>query len=161
MLNQPPGHSLLLASVKYLLMFHYITANIYKLTATTSCQNAAQSSFNKFTQVYASSLAFSALTLLVGQQEGHPACKKLHGGMLAWLWVWVKVQIFTSPSSCYCHSLSLAPVNPDWFLTFVVLPFWCRLTWIVPDKIQEGRKTVVCVCVCVQTGLVSLGRQPV
>jgi len=29
--------------------------------------------------------AFSALTLLVGWQEGHPACKKLSGGMLAWL----------------------------------------------------------------------------
>jgi len=29
--------------------------------------------------------SFSALTLLVGQQEGHPACKKLSGAMLAWL----------------------------------------------------------------------------
>jgi len=29
--------------------------------------------------------AFSALMLLVGRQEGHPACKKLSGGMLAWL----------------------------------------------------------------------------
>jgi len=29
--------------------------------------------------------AFSALTLLVGWQEGHPACKKLSGGVLAWL----------------------------------------------------------------------------
>ena len=29
--------------------------------------------------------SFSALTLLVGRQEGHPACKKLSGGMLAWL----------------------------------------------------------------------------
>ena len=29
--------------------------------------------------------AFSALTLFVGRQEGHPACKKLSGGMLAWL----------------------------------------------------------------------------
>jgi len=27
--------------------------------------------------------AFSALMLLVGQQEGHPACKKLSGGVLA------------------------------------------------------------------------------
>jgi len=27
----------------------------------------------------------SALTLLDGWQEGHPACKKLSGGMLAWL----------------------------------------------------------------------------
>jgi len=31
------------------------------------------------------SSAFSALTLLVGRQEGHPACKKLSGGVLAWL----------------------------------------------------------------------------
>jgi len=29
--------------------------------------------------------AFSALTLMVGQQEGHPACKKLSCGVLAWL----------------------------------------------------------------------------
>jgi len=27
--------------------------------------------------------AFSALTLLVGRQEGHLACKKLTGGVLA------------------------------------------------------------------------------
>jgi len=30
-------------------------------------------------------VAFSALTLLVGQQEGHLACKKLSGGMLVWM----------------------------------------------------------------------------
>jgi len=30
-----------------------------------------------------SSDAFSALTLLVGRQEGHPACGKLSGGVLA------------------------------------------------------------------------------
>jgi len=29
--------------------------------------------------------AFSALTLLVGQQEGHPVCNKLIGGVLVWL----------------------------------------------------------------------------
>jgi len=33
--------------------------------------------------------------------------------------------------------------------TLLVLPFWCRLTRVVPDKIQEDRKTVVVVCVCV------------
>jgi len=32
--------------------------------------------------------AFSALTLLAGRQEGHPACKKLSAGVLAWLLVW-------------------------------------------------------------------------
>jgi len=31
---------------------------------------------------------FSALTLLVGQQEGHLACKKTSGGVLVWLSVW-------------------------------------------------------------------------
>ena len=36
--------------------------------------------------------AFSALMLLVGRQEGHPACKKLSGGVLAWLSVWSEVQ---------------------------------------------------------------------
>jgi len=37
-------------------------------------------------------VAFSALTLLVGQQEGHPACKKQSGRVLAWLSVWSEVQ---------------------------------------------------------------------
>jgi len=32
--------------------------------------------------------AFSALTLLFGRQEGHPAFKKLSGVVLAWLSVW-------------------------------------------------------------------------
>jgi len=35
--------------------------------------------------------AFSALTLLVGQQEGHLACKKLSGRVLAWLSGWSEV----------------------------------------------------------------------
>ena len=44
--------------------------------------------------VYSCSIcAFSALMLLVGRQEGHPACKKLIGGVLAWLSVWSEVQI--------------------------------------------------------------------
>jgi len=36
-------------------------------------------------------IAFSALTLLVGRQEGHPACKN-SSGVLAWLSVWNAVQ---------------------------------------------------------------------
>jgi len=43
-------------------------------------------------------IPFSALKLLVGQQEGHPACKKLSGGFLAWLSVWSKVQTCIWPS---------------------------------------------------------------
>jgi len=43
-------------------------------------------------------LAFSALTLLVGWQEGHPDCKKQSGGVLVWLSVWIKVQACIRPS---------------------------------------------------------------
>ena len=41
---------------------------------------------------YRAILAFSALTLLVGREEGHPTCKKLSSGVLAWLSVWSEVQ---------------------------------------------------------------------
>jgi len=37
-------------------------------------------------------IAFSVVTLLVGRQLGHPACKKVSGEVLAWLSVWSKVQ---------------------------------------------------------------------
>jgi len=45
-----------------------------------------------------SDIAFSALTLLVGWQEGHPACKKTSGGVLAWLSVWSEMQTCIWPS---------------------------------------------------------------
>ena len=74
-------------------------------------------------------LAFGALTLLVGQQEGHPACKKL---WVVQCWhgcVWSEVQTCIWASWCHCHSLSLASVKSRF-----VLPFWYRLTRVVPDK---------------------------
>ena len=86
-------------------------------------------------------IAFSALTLLVGRQEGHPACKKLSGGVLVWLSVWSEVHTCIWPSWCHCHSLSLASVKSR-----LVLPFWCRLTWVVPEK--GPLNGCVCVCVC-------------
>ena len=55
---------------------------------------------------------FSALTLLVGRQEGHTACKKLEWwdvGVVVWDF---EVQTCICPSRCHCHSPSLAPVNP-------------------------------------------------
>jgi len=45
------------------------------------------------------------------------------------------VQLMPLPLTISCSSKSR-----------LVLPFWCQLTRVVPDKIQEGRKTVVCVC---------------
>ena len=53
----------------------------------------------RFSQVYIYGTdAFSALTLLVGRQEGHPVCKKQSGGVLVWLSVWSKVQTCIWPS---------------------------------------------------------------
>jgi len=83
--------------------------------------------------------AITDLTLFVGWQEGHPACKKLSGGVLAWLSVWSEVQICIWPSWCHYHSLSLASVKSR-----LVLPFWYRLTRVVPEK-----KAIKWVCVCI------------
>ena len=56
-----------------------------------------------------------------------------------WLSVWSEVQTCTWPSCCHCHSLSLASVKSR-----LILPFWYRLTRIVPDKGPLNG----CVCVC-------------
>jgi len=61
--------------------------------------------------------------------------------------IWNEVQTCIWPSRCHCHSLHLAPVNPDWFLPSWFLPFWYLLTWMVPDKFQKSSKTIVCVTV--------------
>jgi len=88
-------------------------------------------------------LAFSALTLLVGQQEGHLACKNLSGEVLAWLSIWSEVQTCISPSWCHYHSLSLVLVKSR-----LVLPFWYHLTRVVLDKGLLNWCVRVCVCVC-------------
>ena len=88
-----------------------------------------------------SSYKNSALTLLVGRQEGHPACKKQSGGVLAWLSVWGEVQACIWPSWCHCNSLSLAPVKSR-----LVLPFWYRLAQVVLEKRPlNGCKWLYCI----------------
>jgi len=64
-------------------------------------------------------VAFSALMLLVGRQEGHPACKKnLSGEVLAWLSVWSEVHMICIWSNgCHCHPI-----------------ISCRLTQFVLEK---------------------------
>ena len=86
---------------------------------------------------------FGALTLLVGRQEGHPACKKLSSEVLAWLSVWSEVQTCIWSSRCHCHSLSPASLKSR-----LVLPFWYWLTRVVPDKGPLNGCVCVCVCVC-------------
>jgi len=67
----------------------------------------------------------SALTLLVGRQEWHPACKKTEwwgAGM---------------PRGADLHmaQLMLLPHTVSCFSKIQIdLPFWYQLTWVVPDK---------------------------
>ena len=65
-------------------------------------------------------------------QEGHPARKKLSSGVLAWLSAWSEVK------TC---------IWPSWSKIQIGLPFWCRLTWVVPDKGPLNVCVYVCVCV--------------
>ena len=54
------------------------------------------------------------------------------GGIQRWvdvLFVWSEVQTCIWPCWCHCHSLSLASEKSR-----LVLPFWYRLTRVVPDK---------------------------
>ena len=83
---------------------------------------------------------FFSLTPHIHLKEGHPACKKLSGGLLAWLSVWSEVQTYRWPSWCHCHSLSLASVKSR-----LVLPFWYQFTWVVLEKGPLNRCVYVCV----------------
>ena len=60
---------------------------------------------------------------------GRKSVWPVSGGELAWLSVWSEVQTCIWPSWCHCHSLSLASVKSR-----LVLTFWYRLTWVVPEK---------------------------
>jgi len=59
-----------------------------------------------------------------------------------------KVMCLGQGADLHMAQLLPLPLQYIWIgFTFLILPFWCWLTQIVSDKIQEGRKMVVCVCV--------------
>jgi len=70
--------------------------------------------------------------------EGHPACKKLSGGVLVWLSVWGEVQI------CICPNRRHLPLTTSCSSkSRLVSPFCYRLTGVFQDKIQKNHKTIV------------------
>ena len=84
----------------------------------------------RFNLKYSQISAFSALTLLVGRREGHPACKNWVVGCWCDVVIRLEWDAYCIRSSwCHCYSLSLAAVKSR-----LVLPFWYRLTRVVPDK---------------------------
>jgi len=81
--------------------------------------------------------AFGALMLLVGRQEGHLACKK------QW---WVTGVVFCLERGAHLHMAQLMPLplTVSSVKSRLVLPFWYRLTCVVPEKGPLNG----CVCVC-------------
>ena len=74
-------------------------------------------------------LTFSALTLLVGLQEGHPACKKTE-----W-WGSGVVICLERGADLHMAQLIPLPLTVSCFSKIQFgLPFWYRLTWAVPEK---------------------------
>jgi len=81
-------------------------------------------------------IAYSALTPLVGRQEGHPASKKLSGGLLAWLSVWSEV---------YMAQLMPLSLTVSCFSQIQI-----GFTFQVPAHPgRPGQRDVKQVCVCV------------
>ena len=103
---------------------------------TLPCVNRLAKLFSTYVKGIA---AFSALTLLVGRQEGHPACKKL-----AW---WGAGVVICLERDAHLHMAQLMPLplTVSCFSKIQIgLPFWYRLTRIVPEKGPLNG----CVCVC-------------
>jgi len=83
--------------------------------------------------------AFSAMTLLAGRQEGHPACKTLSGGVLAWLSVWSEVQ------TCIMAQLIPLPLTVSCSSKIQI-----GFVFLVPAHPgSPGKRAVKRVCLCI------------
>ena len=95
-----------------------------------------------------------ALTLLVGHQKEHLACKKLSDEVLVWLSVWSEVQtVCLWPSWSHCIPNAVHHLLPH--LNRLVLTFWYCLTQVVLEKRPLNRcssSSSSCSCVVVFSG---------
>jgi len=92
---------------------------------------------NCYTNMAANSkmhMVFSALTLLVGRQEWHLACKNRVVGWWCGYLSGTKCRFADGPADATTtHCLLLQEIQTG-------LPFWYQLTRVVPDKIQRAVK---------------------
>jgi len=81
------------------------------------------------------------LMLLVGRQEGHPACKKLSGGLLAWFSVWSEV---------LTHMAQLMPLPLTVSCSTKIQTGFTFLVPAHPGSPGQGAVKWVCVCVIIK-----------
>ena len=115
-------------------------SSVYRAAACARCVMLRRQRRNTPHPVGTERFPDDALTLLVGRQERHPACKKLSGAVLAWLSVWSEVQTCIWPSWCHCHLLSLASVKSRLVIGFAFL--------LPAHPGSPGQRAVKRVCVC-------------
>jgi len=97
-----------------------------------------------------SAYSFSALTLLVGQQEGHPACKKLE-----W-WGAGMVICLERGADLHMPQLMPLPLTVSCFSQIqIVFTFLVPAHPLVPEK--EPLNGCVCVLVCMSLSCFSYG----
>ena len=95
---------------------------------------------HQFMHKYHCKFAFSALTLLVGRQEGHPACKKLE-------W-WGTGVVIGLERGVHLHMAQLMPLP-------LTISCFCKIqigfAFLVPAHPGSPGKGPlnVCVCVCI------------
>jgi len=81
-------------------------------------------------------MSFGASTLLVGRKEGHPACKKLSGGVLVYVWGEVQTSITAQ--------LMPLPLTVSCFSKIQI-----GFTFLVPAHPgSPGKRAVKWVCMC-------------
>jgi len=91
--------------------------------------------------------ASSALTLLVGRQEGHLACKKLSGGVLSWLSVWRRGA-----------DLDMAKLMPLPLTVSCLSKIQIGFTFLVPAHAgSPGQRAIKQACVCFRNKRVKIG----
>jgi len=86
--------------------------------------------------------AFSALTLLVGRQEGHPACKRTE-----W-WGAGMIICLELGADLHMAQLMLLPLTVSCFSKIQI-----GFTFVVPAHLgSPGKRAIkrVCVCVCIE-----------
>jgi len=107
-------------------------AQIQSVAHSAVFRAAHVSVINCFTYLMIIIIVCIFLTLLVGWQEGHPACKKLSAGLLAWLCVWGEVQ------TCIWMPL---PLTVSCFSKIQI-----GFTFLVPaDLGSPGKRAIKCV----------------